>query len=140
MIYQQQALRFECTGCGKCCTGNNDHYIAMNKVEAERIRKYLDISESWFRRRYVSHLTRNTLTARMKDGRCSFLDPQGSCRIYHLRPVQCQTYPWWPEVVETKRSWNNEAKRCEGINAGSVVPVKNITHQLTRQLKSEQAE
>lgn len=138
MIHQQQALRFKCTGCGKCCSGGEDHYIAMSKTEAKRIRKQLNITEAWFRRRYVSHLTRNTLTARMHEGHCVFLNNEGKCRIYNLRPVQCRTYPYWPELLETTQTWNNEAKHCEGINFGTVVPIKDIKQKLALQLKSEQ--
>jgi len=137
MIHQKQVLRFKCTGCGKCCAGDEDHYIAMSKAEAVRIRKYLDITEAWFRRHYITHLTRNTLTARMHKGRCTFLNKEGKCRIYHLRPVQCRTYPYWPELLESAQAWNNEAKHCEGINSGTIVPIEDITKKLTQQLKSE---
>jgi len=140
MYHKQQPLRFHCTGCGKCCSGGSDHYVAMSKNEAERIRRHLGITDSWFRRRYVEHLTRNTFTARMPEGRCTFLDKKGQCKIYHLRPVQCRTYPYWPEILQNKQTWNNEAKHCEGINAGAIVPIKNIKQKLAQQLRSEQDE
>jgi len=138
MIHQQRALRFKCTGCGKCCTGGEDHYIAMSKMEAQRIQKHLGISSNWFRRRYVTHLTRNTLTARMHKGQCVFLSDSGKCQIYKLRPVQCRTYPYWPELLENKRVWDNEATHCEGINVGNVVPITDIKLKLAMQLKSEE--
>lgn len=137
MIHKQQTLRFKCTGCGKCCTGGDDYYIAMSRTEASHIRKYLNITEAWFSRRYVTHLTRNTLTARIREGRCTFLNKEGKCRIYHLRPVQCRTYPYWPELLESTQAWNNEAKHCEGINLGTVVPINDIELKLAQQLKSE---
>lgn len=37
-------------------------------------------------------------------------------QIYGARPLQCQTYPWWPELM-SDRSWVAEAGAvCEGIN------------------------
>ena len=138
MIYQQYALRFKCTGCGKCCTGGDDHYIAMSNTEANRIQKHLNITTAWFRRRYVTHLTRNTLTARIQNGHCVFLNANGKCRIYQLRPIQCRTYPYWPEILENKQAWDSEAKHCEGVNTGHVVAIKDITKKLAIQLKSEQ--
>jgi len=140
MIHQKQTLQFKCTGCGTCCTGGDDHYIAMSKTEASRIQKHLGITTAWFQRRYVMHLTRNTLTARMHKGRCVFLNKEDKCSIYHLRPVQCRTYPYWPELLESKQAWNNEAKHCEGINCGATVPITEINKKLTMQLKSEQDE
>ncbi len=140
MLHEQQALRFHCTGCGKCCTGGDDHYIAMSQTEAEHIRKHLGITVSWFKRCYVIHLTRNTLSARLKEGSCVFLDKNGQCKIYQLRPVQCQTYPFWPEILENNTTWNNEAQYCEGINSGTIVPVKIIKQKLAQQFHSEQGE
>jgi len=140
MLHKQQRLRFQCTGCGKCCTGGSDHYIAISKTEADRIRQHLGITEKWFRRRYVEHLTRNTLTARMPEGRCTFLDKNGHCKIYHLRPVQCRTYPYWPEILKNKQTWKKEAIYCEGINTGAIVSVKEIKQKLAQQLRSEQDE
>ena len=137
MIHTKQALRFKCTGCGKCCTGGDDHYIAMTKSEAELIRKHLGVSQNWFRRHYVCHLTRDYLTARISNGHCIFLDDSGKCGIYHLRPVQCRTYPYWPEILESKRSWDNESRHCEGINQGCAVAVNEISTKLNLQLKSE---
>jgi len=140
MLHKKQQLRFSCTSCGKCCTGGSNHYVAMSKTEAALIRKHLGVTDDWFRRRYVEHLTRNTLTARMPEGRCSFLNKNWQCKIYHLRPVQCRTYPYWPEILETNKAWNNEAKHCEGINRGSVVSIKEINNKLLQQLRSEQDE
>jgi hypothetical protein len=68
----------------------------------------------------------------MPEGNCSFLDGAGKCRIYSVRPVQCRTYPWWPEIVETQAGWCYEAKRCEGINRGAVVPLKKIKAELKK--------
>lgn len=130
-------LHFQCTACGKCCTGGDDHYIAMSPTEAEKIRTHLGVSRNWFQRRYVTHLTRDTLTARMLNGRCVFLDKKGQCKIYLLRPTQCRTYPYWPEILESKTSWDNEAHYCEGINSGSVVTIKEIKAKLTQQLRAE---
>jgi len=110
----------------------------MSKKEAERIRLHLGITENWFRRRYITHLTRNTLTARMKNGRCTFLNNNGQCKIYRLRPVQCRTYPYWPEIVDNLKSWNQEAKHCEGINNGTIVPISEIKQKLAQQLRADQ--
>ena len=136
-LNKQSRLRFQCTACGKCCTGNDDHYIAMSPVEAEKIRTHLGVSKNWFRRRYVTHLTRDTLTARMHNGHCVFLDTNGQCKIYQLRPVQCRTYPYWSEILESKKSWDNEARYCEGINTGSIVTLKEIRTKLSQQLRAE---
>ena len=60
------------------------------------------------------------------DGRCTFLDRANQCRIYRVRPKQCRTYPFWPEVLASRSSWRSEAETCEGIGRGAVIPLKRI--------------
>jgi uncharacterized protein len=52
-----------------------------------------------------------------------------------VRPRQCRTYPWWPELVEKKRDWTEEAQRCEGMNRGTHVPLSTIERSLARERK-----
>ncbi|MGD9000180.1 MAG: YkgJ family cysteine cluster protein [Granulosicoccaceae bacterium] len=139
MDYRDEQLRFECTRCGACCCGDEDHYIAVREQDLRAICEYLDISLAWLKRRYIEHLTRQYYTVRIgDDGRCVFLNQQGHCRIYPVRPVQCQTYPYWPEILAERKHWQAETKRCEGINRGNVVPLESITDSLRRQREFEQ--
>lgn len=139
MFYDNTPIRFECTACGKCCTGNSEtHYIALNTQEAEKLRLHLGVSESWFRRRYVEHLTREGWAIRMRNGRCVFLGEDMQCSIYALRPTQCQTYPFWPELLDTREHWHAEKKYCEGINRGEPVKLRNIRKKLQQQIKAEE--
>ncbi len=130
--YQKAKLRFECTGCGACCTGDASRYVAAGPLEQEKIRTFLNISRAWFRRRYLTRVDANTEGLRIAQGQCVFLDDQHRCRIYSVRPVQCRTYPWWPEVLNSNTSWRTEARRCEGINRGAYVPLATITAALKR--------
>jgi Fe-S-cluster containining protein len=137
LYYQHAKLRFECTGCGACCSGGVDHYVEVSGAEREAIRAWLGLSPAWFRRRYLERVADDVLGIRLgKDGRCPFLTER-RCRIYPVRPRQCRTYPWWPELVESKRAWEAEAKRCEGMNRGTVVPLARIERALARELKGK---
>lgn len=127
------ALRFDCTGCGKCCVGRGDYYVAASPDEQRRIRGFLNISTRWFRRRYVTVREDGTETLRWQGSRCVFLDTQRRCRIYSVRPAQCRTYPFWPEVVKSEASWRAEGKQCEGIGRGAVIPLRYVEARLRRQ-------
>lgn len=130
-FYRKAALRFHCTGCGKCCHGNPDtHYIAIGDREAARIQRHLKMSLEKFLSTFTEVLPWGEYGIRLRpDGACPFLlDEQ--CQIYQLRPAQCQTYPFWPEVVETNKDWLSEARRCEGINHGDIFPLKEIEQRL----------
>jgi len=134
MTYQQNALRFECTGCGNCCTGRGNYYIEVTAEEQRRIQRHLGVSWPWFRRRYVFKFDDTIRSLRMeRNGRCVFLDLDNHCRIYPVRPAQCRHYPFWPELVMRPSAWHSEARRCEGIGRGQVVPRVKIERLLKKQ-------
>jgi uncharacterized protein len=114
---------------------------ALNALAAVRaapaaIRAFLKLSPAWFRRRYLVRVDADTTGIRLeRNGRCPFLGADNRCRIYAVRPRQCRTYPWWPELVEKKRDWTEEAQRCEGMNHGTVVPLSTIERSLARERK-----
>ena len=137
MQNRQRPLRFECTGCGKCCTGRGNYYIEVTRTEQQRIQKFLGVSCSWFRRRYVFRFGDDIESLHMdRSGRCVFLGSDRRCRIYAVRPAQCRHYPFWPELVGSRSAWQREARRCEGINRGAVVPLARIRAALKRRAAS----
>jgi Fe-S-cluster containining protein len=121
-FYLQRQLRFSCTRCGKCCATAGEYYVYLNGTESEKIREYLQLSRDWFRRRYLRRLEDGErVLASAADERCIFLNSEGGCRVYPVRPLQCRTYPFWPELVKNATAWQRESRRCEGINRGRVI-------------------
>lgn len=124
-------FRFKCTGCGDCCTGSpRDYWVEADRAQQRRIAEYLGITLRWLRRRYVVR-QRDGDGLSMRGGACVFLDGN-RCRIYPVRPAQCRTYPLWPELLRSKSAWKQEARRCEGIGHGAVIPLKTIRRVLKR--------
>lgn len=111
--------------------------IEVSESEAEAIRRFLGLSATWFRRRYLCRIDDGALGIRIEpQGHCVFLDTvAGKCSVYTVRPVQCRTYPFWPELVYDSRDWKREARRCEGIGRGEGVSVEKIEACL-KQLES----
>jgi uncharacterized protein len=125
--YEHTPLRFHCTGCGKCCSGDPDYYVFLSACESEGIRRYLGLTRRWFKRRYLRRTPQGELVINNQGGGpCVFLDKDKRCRIYAVRPLQCRTYPFWSEVVKSRVGWRGEARRCEGIDHGRVVPLTRI--------------
>ncbi len=135
--FERRPLRFQCTQCGGCCKGGTDHYVHLLAKEAERIRKYLGLTENWFRRRYLRCLNDELILVSEPGGNCVFLQTDGHCRVYRARPLQCKTYPFWPENLSSRRSWERESHRCEGIGRGHEIPVELIRITLQRQINSD---
>jgi len=131
--YQREGLRFECTGCGRCCVDESEGMVRVSREEAEALRQHLGLSTRWFRRRYLEPVEDGWRGLRLNpDGRCPFLGEEGRCRVYEARPLQCRLYPFWPELVMTRQGWRGEAERCEGIDRGDQVPRDHIERCLSR--------
>jgi Fe-S-cluster containining protein len=124
--FEQQSLQFSCTRCGRCCTGGAGYHVYMTRHEADAICTHMGLTWKWFRHHYLRRIDDAGLVAADNAGACVFLDTEGKCGIYSVRPLQCRTYPFWPEVVNSEAAWRREARRCEGINHGSIVPVGRI--------------
>lgn len=125
-LYRRRPLHFSCTQCGACCTGGGDYHVFVNGDEARALCGHIGLTWSWFRRRYLTRIDGELVLQSRDDGRCVFLDTEGRCSVYGARPRQCRSYPFWPEVVASERSWEREARRCEGIGLGPRVPVSII--------------
>lgn len=129
--------RFECTACGQCCTGDPaTHYVEVSATEQERIYRKLGLSARQFRRQYLETAEDGSEGVRLVgDGVCPFLLPDKRCSIYRVRPDQCRTYPFWPELVFSETSWAEEKCRCEGIGRGPVIPENDIRERLSAHKK-----
>lgn len=126
-LWYKDGLRFQCTECGKCCTGGAG-FVWVSLEEMQKMADFLGISLQQFKRQYVRQ--RNNRYAlvekRGQEKPCIFLEGK-KCKIYAVRPKQCQTFPWWKENLNTPESWALAAKECEGINdQAPVVPFSQI--------------
>ncbi len=80
----------------------------------------------------------NTLVEEIKknNGNCIFLK-DNKCTVYKSRPIQCRTWPFWPENMNTK-TWNNDiAKNCPGVGKGKVKTKKEILKQVQIDYENE---
>jgi len=112
--WYKEGLRFECTGCGKCCTGGPG-YAWVTPEEIENIAKYLDMPVNDFVKKYCRKVQgRWSLTEIKPEYSCVFLKEK-RCTIYPVRPTQCRTFPWWKENLSSPEAWAEAAKSCEGI-------------------------
>ena len=138
-FYHKTPIRFKCTQCSQCCYGGKHAYVRANAQEIENIIAFMNIDLGTFKNDYLVKLVDHGYGIRMKqslltkaagkEGHCALLDEIGKCSVYPVRPTQCRTYPFWPEILISEQKWNDEINRCEGINLGDVVDIEHIEEQ-----------
>jgi len=133
--WYQKGLSFECTACGKCCTGTPG-FVWVNEEEVADMANFLKISPAEFQRKYLRRVGGHFALVEMKKNYdCVFLK-EGKCLVYAARPTQCKTFPWWPQNLSSPEAWETVRQQCEGIqDEASLVNFETIEEQKLIQIK-----
>ena len=128
--WYSDGLKFKCTECGGCCTGEPG-YVWISEEEIVEMASYLELDLDTFSKKYLRKVNnRWSLREKPANHDCVFLDGK-RCTVYPVRPSQCKTFPWWPQNVETPAAWKRAANSCEGISDDApIVPLEIINEQL----------
>jgi Fe-S-cluster containining protein len=123
-------LRFQCTGCGDCCTGGPG-YIWVNQAEIDALAARLGMDVPAFERKYVKEVgVRRTLKERPKTYDCVFLDAETrKCTVYEDRPRQCRTWPFWNSNLKSPAAWQQTCEVCPGSGKGKLYSIEAIESQ-----------
>lgn len=132
--WYKEGLSFKCTECGKCCTGSPG-YVWVSPQEIEEMALFLNLPLDQFIQRYIRKVgKRFSLIESKITYDCIFLKDK-KCQVYGARPIQCRTFPWWPQNLSSPTAWEETAKHCEGIQAEATkVPFEKIEEQLLIQI------
>ncbi len=121
-------MRFECQeSCGgKCCKPQWDGkagFVYLTKQDIEKLSAYLQqpienyAEQGYFTfTRFMDKLSRQWYLKGGGEKACQFL-VEGKCSIYEARPLQCRTFPFWPELTH-KGEYIGLKKHCPGIGKG----------------------
>ncbi len=121
----QEGLRFECTGCGKCCTGPPG-YVWVNAREIEALARHLSLPLEEFGRRYLRRVRERHSILERANGDCVLYREGKGCTVYPVRPLQCRTFPFWPEHLRDPASWEELKGSCPGAGQGRLHPPEEI--------------
>jgi Fe-S-cluster containining protein len=116
-----EAVRFTCQpGCTRCCEQKGFVYITENDLL--RLARHLGLSPAQFELQFV-YRTKKQLRLRKPRGRqCHFL-AGGGCSVHAAKPVQCRLFPFWPDLLGSRREWARTAKWCPGIGQGPLIQI-----------------
>ncbi|MHC4940218.1 MAG: YkgJ family cysteine cluster protein [Planctomycetota bacterium] len=110
-------LRFECTRCGNCCTGNPG-YVWLSPAEQKEIAAALDLPLKKFLRKYTRLVHGMVSLLETRRGDCILLTEDKRCSIQEVKPRQCLAFPFWPRLLASKQEWEKMSFRCPGIGSG----------------------
>ncbi len=111
-------LRFECRQCGACCTGEPG-YIWLTPSEIRALAEVLHMECAAFCKTYLRSVNGKLSLKEKRNGDCIlFNGNEKQCLVYEKRPTQCRTYPFWPEILHSPKTWERESRQCPGINTG----------------------
>lgn len=134
-VWFSKGLSFQCTGCGKCCTGSPG-YVFLSQKDIIALATHHKMTTELFCKKYTRLVNGEpALLDRPSSGDCIFLE-NNRCSVYESRPVQCKTFPWWFENLESPDHWARAAEGCEGIGRSedAIVPKAEIEQQCTTYL------
>lgn len=119
-------MRFQCQPlCTACC--DQQGFVWLTEEDILRIAAHLGLAPAVFEERYVYRAKRLRRLRVPRKAQCPFLfkkGDRGGCSIHTVKPVQCRTFPFWPELIGSRREWQKIAKYCPGIERGELI---NIT-------------
>jgi len=115
--FYREGIRFSCTRTGRCCKSRGKYrYVYLCLDDRRRLAAHFGIPTLRFTKRYAAK-TGGLFHLTMTGDACLFLK-RGRCSVYDARPLQCRTWPFWPENMRP-RVWEREvAPNCPGVGRG----------------------
>ncbi len=127
--WYQEGLRFKCTGCGDCCTGNPG-FVWVNKADIGAMAAEVDMDIDEFETRFVRQVGVRKSLVEYDNGDCVFFDNQSrQCKVYQARPRQCRTWPFWESNLRTPEAWAETCEACPGSGTGKLYQLDEIVEQ-----------
>lgn len=134
--FYEDGLSFSCVeGCVYCCSGEPG-YVFLSQDDLDRLCAHTNLDEQTFIDIYCRSVDMGSFSMisliEQKNYDCIFLKDK-RCSVYDARPVQCRTYPFWPAIMESEATWEEESVSCPGIGTGRQYSREEIDELLTLQ-------
>ena len=91
----------------------------MSVDEMAAIAQHLDLTVDDFQERYGVEWDKNAQGWRMDatDGEGCPLLSGNDCTVHAVKPAQCSSFPFWPELLDDRDEWRSAKKYCPGMDA-----------------------
>ena len=127
--WYHEGLRFECSQCGNCCTGNPG-VVWVTDEEIREIAKVKGLTLGEMRIHHTRVIGSDVSLREFPNGDCTFFDgATRKCTVYAARPAQCRTWPFWNSNLESPETWQRAKAICPGMDHGKLVQLESIRQQ-----------
>lgn len=127
--WYKNGLKFTCTQCGDCCTGEPG-FVWVNDKELQQIAEFLNEPFEEVRAFYSQQERKGRSLRERTNGDCIFYHHNKGCTIYPVRPRQCQTWPFWQSNLETPEDWQETCEICPGSGQGELISAEEILQRV----------
>ncbi len=127
--WYRDGLRFTCTRCGHCCTGEPG-FVWVSDEDLAALAEHLGEPLEQVRALYTRWTSRGRTLREKANGDCVFYDREEGCTVYAVRPRQWRTWPFWESNVATPEAWAHTCEICPGSGKGELIPTEEITRRL----------
>lgn len=115
-------MRFQCQpGCIRCCEQKG--FVYVTREDVARLAEHLGITRAEFKRRYLCGTAGLLRFRKLRHKQCPFLLSDG-CSVHAVKPLQCHTFPYWPELLDQATERRAAAEYCPGMNRGPLVKLE----------------
>jgi len=126
------AMRFQCqSGCVRCCEQKG--FVYVTREDIARLAEHLGISRAEFKRRYLCGTAPLLRFRKVRHKPCPFLLATG-CSVHLIKPLQCSSFPYWPELLASADERRETAKYCPGMNRGALVNLETA-HEIAARVQ-----
>ena len=128
----KDGLQFQCQQSGKCCVSHGEYgFVYLTESDRKNIAKKLGMKTKDFVKKYCAQ-TEGVWHIVDDGAACTFLK-NNRCTVYEARPMQCRTWPFWPETMSPKAWKQDVVKFCPGVGKGPLRTAAEITTTLANQ-------
>ena len=141
--FYAEGLKFSCTRCSSCCRYESG-FVYLSENDLSRLANefgmdYTAFVDTWCR--WIPFMQgRERLSLKEKSNfDCIFWngsEGDTGCAVYHVRPLQCRTFPFWDYILCSPQAWKTAGKNCAGMDNG-VLHSREEIEGLVRQMEEE---
>ena len=124
-----KGVPFSCQAdCGKCCDEPGG-IVYLRPEDAKILSKHHQLEmDEWLERDCRQTIDgRFVLKSDPITDICIYLSADKKCTVYESRPVQCKSYPFWPENLRSERSWKRTIEECTGLYSEDAITIDGDT-------------